>query len=82
MNFTNRQEYLAAVTMWKANYKELSSKIREVKAKIKEENRKKGFTYLWHDLGQLKIEATDQIAVRQASKIEAQRQYLISREIA
>ena len=39
MNFTNREEYLAATALWKANYKALIIDIRKAKVEYKESQR-------------------------------------------
>lgn len=80
MQFENRTQYLAAVAMWKAAYQEHSVKIRAIKAQIKEESRKKGYTYAWSALRAAKNQATSMIGERQEAKIEAQHQYLASRQ--
>ena len=80
MQFETREQYLAAVTMWKEQYTEHSNKIRAIKNQIKEESRKKGYTYAWPDLISAKKKATTMIAERQAAKVEAQRQYLLTRQ--
>ena len=39
MNFTNREEYLAATAIWKASYKSLIIDIRQAKVEYKESQR-------------------------------------------
>lgn len=80
MDFQTREQYLAAVSEWKIAYKELSAKIRAIKAQIKDENRKLGYSYAWSQLMAAKSNATGTISWRRDAKIEAQRQYLEARQ--
>lgn len=81
MQFETREQYIIAATQWKAEYEQLSKKIRAIKHQIKEESRAKGFTYAWSALASAKTEAQVMLGVRQESKIEAQRQYLAQRQV-
>lgn len=73
--FTTRAEYLEFTHDWKERYAALSQQIRDTKKAIKDENRKKGFTYLWYDLRSQKDQAANMLYERHASKVEASRQY-------
>lgn len=102
--FTNKQEYLAYRSAWRAEYKQLSQDIRDLKfcrgfpqAKRFEnpknveryrEIEKRLFnnpnTMVEWKLAAAKDKATQMLEERKASKVEAQRQYLVgqSQQIA
>lgn len=75
--FNNKQEYLAAVALWKSEYRDLSINIRANKHKFKSSQREGLENYnLRALLSKLKKEATDMLKARAQGKMEAQRQYL------
>lgn len=65
--FTNKQEYLAYRSAWKAEYEKLSNEIRKYRGS-------------WTHIG-LKLKATDMLEERKLSKIEANRQYLEAKRL-
>lgn len=75
--FTNKEEYLAYRSAWKAEYKELSKTIRELKADIRETQKNRihagGMQYT---LIKERKAARSMLDDLKLSKIEAQRQYL------
>lgn len=78
--FKNREEYLAAVAVWKADYKQLSADIRAAKNALKESMRSKqrdgGYISTIYSL---KSDARQMLEDRAASKVEAQRQYMAAK---
>ncbi len=71
--FTNKEEYLDYRSNWKSKYKELSQKIRDLKAEVRES----GHQITWSEfsaLRKLKDKATAMLEERKESKVEAQRQ--------
>lgn len=79
--FTNKETYLAYRSNWKAEYKTLSQEIRALKAQMRES----GHQITWTEfsaLAKLKAKATAMIEERKESKVEAQRQYWISKGMA
>lgn len=76
--FTNKEEYLAYRSNWKAEYKQLSKDIRTLKAEMRES----GHQITWSEFSQLKklkINATEMLEALKQAKIEAQNQYLASK---
>ena len=81
MKFTNKETYLAYRSEWKANYKNLSQEIRALKVEINETQRAKGYAgSMQYQLLKLRKQATAMIEERKESKVEAQRQYLATKE--
>lgn len=79
-SFNNKQEYLQAFALWKADYKKLSETIRAKKYEYKTAQRQRQNEYpLLISLRVFKTEATAMIEARVKSKVEAQRQYLAER---
>ena len=73
--FTNKMEYMAYCFNWKLQYKQLSNEIRELKKSIRVPNHQ----ITWQEFSQLhklKVKATKMLEERNASKVEAQCQYL------
>ena len=60
MNFTNREEYLAATAIWKASYKSLIIDIRQAKVEYKESQRAfaKCGAYDWKNNSQILFNKT------------------------
>lgn len=79
MQFENRNQYLEAVAQWKAEYKDLSARIRAIKHQIANESREQGYTYAWTKLANARDEANRMIGVRHQSKVDANEQYLSTR---
>ena len=65
--FTNKEEYLAYRSAWKADYEKLSNEIREWK-----------HTYRYNGL---RDKATAALEERKWSKVEANRQYLEAKRL-
>lgn len=101
MKFTTKQEYIDYRKNWKAQYKELSQKLRDIKfihrainfgkerftadveAKLKNllikyNPTKTPISWNW-EIARSKITATNMLAELKESKIEAQNQYLASK---
>jgi hypothetical protein len=79
ITFTNKIEYLAWRQQWKAEYKDLSKRIRLLKLSINEGQRNRQYVGgLQNELRDLRAEATQMIELRKQSKVEAQKQYLAS----
>ena len=79
--FTNKETYLAYRSEWKANYKTLSHKIQRLKNEIKETQRANGYAgSMQYNLLRQRAFATTMIEGRKESKVEAQRQYVNSKE--
>ena len=77
INFTSRATYLTFVAAWKAQHAQLILDIRAAKIAIKEADRKKASPYkAYGDLYRLRQDIIASEALRAASKIEAQRQYV------
>ena len=77
--FTNKETYLAYRSNWKATYNKLSQEIRALKVSINETQREKGYAgSMQYQLLKLRKQATAMIEERKASKIEAQRQYVLA----
>lgn len=81
MQFTNKQEYLAAVAQWKLEYAALSKEIRDMKIASKKEQREKGTNWNGYKLVVLARKATEMISARHSAKQEAQEQYLAQRSM-
>ena len=80
-SFNSKETYLAYRSEWKANYKTLSQEIHELRNEIKETQRAKGYAgSMQYTLIKLRAKATAMIEERKASKVEAQRQYLVAKE--
>ena len=80
MKFNNKETYLDYRSNWKAEYNTLSNEIRE----LKKQTRESCHHITWSEylaLKRLKDKATAMLEERKASKIEAQRQYLASKEL-
>lgn len=76
--FTNKKEYLAYRSNWKAEYKQLSKNIRMIKAEMRES----GHQITWSEFSQLKklkTNATEMLETLKQAKAEAQTQYLASK---
>ena len=76
--FTSKETYLAYRSDWKAKYNELTQEIRMLKATMRES----GHQITWTEaskLQKLKATATAMIEERKDSKVEAQRQYWLSK---
>jgi len=76
--FTNKEEYLAYRSNWKAEYKQLSKDIRTLKAEMRES----GHQITWSEFSQLKklkTNATEMLDALKQAKVEAQKQYLASK---
>ncbi len=79
--FTNKETYLAYRSEWKAKYQALSQEIRELKTDINETQRAKGYAgSMQYSLLKKRALATAMLEERKESKVEAQRQYLASKE--
>jgi len=77
--FTNKAEYLAWRTEWRAQYAELSENIREQKLSRKDKDaliRASAQCFCWR----YRQEATALLELRKKSKVEAQRQYLAAKQ--
>jgi hypothetical protein len=75
--FTNKEEYLAYRSAWKAEYKELSRTIRELKADIREiQKNEKNAGILQCSRNKERKAARTMLDDLKWSKMEAQRQYL------
>lgn len=75
--FTNKEEYLAYRSNWKAEYKELSKTIRELKDEIRETQKNKiNAGRMQYDLIKKRKAARFMMDDLKFSKMEAQRQYL------
>lgn len=82
-NFNTRATYIEFTTEWKAQHAQLILDIRAAKIAIKNadranENTWKHYSNLWEK----RRDILDSLALRQAAKVEAQRQYLAEREVA
>lgn len=77
--FANKQEYLEWRAEWRANYRDLSARIREAKIDNKKLNRAGKSTIC---LVPYKNDATQMIANRRLSKERAEEQYQASLEEA
>lgn len=79
--FTNKTEYLAWRTEWRAKYAELSENIRQQKLNRKDKDpmiRSSAQCFCWS----YRQEATVLLEIRKNSKVEAQRQYLAAKATA
>jgi hypothetical protein len=76
--FTNKETYLAYRSEWKANYKALTQGIRNLKAEMRESGHQITWTE-FSQLSKLKAKATAMLEERKESKVEAQRQYWLSK---
>lgn len=75
--FTNKEEYLAYRSAWKAEYKELSQTIRELKANIRETQKNREYAgRMQYALIKERKAARTMLDDLKLSKMEAQRQYL------
>ena len=74
--FTTREEYLEETAAWKAEYKELSKRIRQCKLERKPKNRKDGEQdyQVQYRLNTLKEQARMMLQMRKQAKKEAGRQ--------
>lgn len=78
-SFFDRASYIAASTEWKADYRALSAKIRQLKLDFKTSQREGKMTYterLRSEHLSLVKEAQSMISTRHGMKEEAQMQYL------
>lgn len=83
--FTTREQYLAFVAQWKADYQQLSNEIRAAKLAYKAAQRSDVYRDIIKALGTiliLKADARAAINLRHSAKEEAQRQYEAAKEIA
>ena len=81
--FQTKAEYLDFRLCWKANYAALSQSIRGLKALVKATMRK--HAYAGKEQGELHVfavEATVQLLMLKAAKLEANRQYVAEKEVA
>ena len=79
--FNNKETYLAYRSNWKAEYKQLSEDIRDLKLDIKDAQRNNDFTGRpQYSLYKLRKQATAMLAELKEAKQEAQRQYLASKQ--
>ena len=77
IKFNSKETYLAYRSEWKANYKNLSQEIRELRNEIKETQRAKGYAgSMQYQLLKLRAEAKAMLGDLELSKEIAQRQYL------
>lgn len=74
LDFNSREGYLEWAAQWKADYASISSEIKQIKHKIANENREKGFMCAWHELRSLQKEAGEMLSWRHGMKEEAARQ--------
>lgn len=75
--FTNKEEYLAYRSAWKAEYKELSKTIRELKVKIRNIQRNREYAgKMQYALIKERKAARIMLDDLKLCKMEAQRQYL------
>ena len=79
-NFTTKEQYIAQVAEYKAEYAALAQKLRSLKMEIREGMRasKPVYAEQWEMLRSVKA-ANTLIEARLASKIEAKRQYLAAK---
>lgn len=81
--FENREQYLEFRREWKGNYALLSKSLRDQKQLVKDVMRAHEYAGTHQiQLLALKQEATIQLAMRAAAKVESNRQYLAARQIA
>lgn len=81
--FTNKEEYLAYRSAWKAEYKELTRTIRQLKADIRQTQKEKEYAGgMQYTLILERRAANTMIEDLKLSKMEAQRQYLESKKLA
>ena len=82
-NFTNRDEYLVWVATWKAEYADLSVRIREAKKTIST-LQKSGSSAASEMRGRqyMRKQATHYLETRALAKVEAQAQYTAQKELA
>ena len=81
--FRSKAEYLDFRRCWKANYTALSQSIRGLKALVKATLRKRAYAGKEQsELHVLAAEATVQLLMLKAAKLEANRQYLAAKEVA
>lgn len=79
--FNTKESYLAAIAAWKTRYRGLSIDIKKLKVDIKEKQRAgKDSSFEQNSLVSQKEIATDMLEWRKASKIEAGRQYELSKK--
>lgn len=75
--FTNKEEYLAYRFAWKAEYKELSNTIRQLKADIRKTQKERSYAgTMQYTLIKERKAARTMLEELKLSKEEAQRQYL------
>lgn len=82
MNFNSRETYLAAVSEWKKEYQRVSDKLR-AKKRERDERQRAGKCQMLvvYDIINAKREARLMIKERHAGKVEAQRQYMSTRQV-
>lgn len=81
--FATKAEYLEFRRLWKANYAALAALIRNLKQQIKDTMRQQAYAgKLQSELCKLRIEATVQLSMRHAAKVEAARQWEVARQTA
>ena len=82
-NFTNRAEYLVWVANWKAEYADLSVRIREAKKTISEIQKSgSSASSKMRTRQYMRKQATNYLEQRALAKVEAQTQYLAQKELA
>jgi hypothetical protein len=75
--FTNKEEYLAYRSNWKAEYKELSNTIRQIKSDIRMTQKNREYAgRMQYTLIKERKAAASMLEDLKLSKAEAQRQYL------
>jgi hypothetical protein len=75
--FNSKETYLAYRSNWKANYKNLSQQIRDIKNDIKGTQKAKGYAgAMQYELFKMRAKATTMIEELKGAHQEAQRQYL------
>ena len=75
--FENREQYLDFIRFWKANYAALSVTIRDQKRLVSDTMRRSEYAGKGQlQLLEFKAEATLQLEMRRAAKVESHRQYL------
>lgn len=82
MNFNNRTSYLSWTSEWKSSYRAASLALRKLKLDFKQAQRENAWaaeSKLRSEIRAAKNNANQMLEERQASKIEAQRQFLAER---
>ena len=81
--FTNRDQYRDFRQLWKESYAALGPTIREQKELVRTTMRQHEYAGKHQvRLLELKLEATVQLAMRRAAKVESNRQYLAAKQVA